>query len=217
MDLATLTPDALRGLLDGGPDSTRRLVAALAPAVQVRVARVLFKFRGRALGRDLRQETDDLCQEAFVELFENDARVLRTWDPSRGLDLQGFAQLVAERVAYAILRSGRRTPWAEDPTEELAEPAPESGGLPDRIIASREMASQLLGRLKAELTPKGWSIFQLLFLEEREVPAICEALSMNADAVYAWRSRLLKRIRALARELSGSEPRIAIPSNEARG
>ncbi len=202
MDLAELSPERLRRALDGGAGDVRPLVAALTPYVQVRIARVLHRHRGRASGRTLRQEVDDLCQETFVELFEDGARTLRSWDPERGLALPSFVQVVAERVTLSVLRSGRRSPWTEDPVEDVGEDvAPDSGTRQDRRVASREVLEQVLARLRAELSPRGFQLFHALFVEEREVAAICDAFAMQADAVYAWRSRLGKRIRALVAEI----------------
>lgn len=221
VDLAELSPERLRRALDGGAEHVRPLVAALTPHVQVRIARVLHRHRGRAAGRTLRQEVDDLSQETFVELFEHGARTLRSWDPSRGLPLASFVQVVAERVTLSVLRSGRRSPWTEDPVEDAgADLAPDSGTRPDRRVASREALVQVLERLKQELSPRGWELFHALFVEEREVPAICEAFAMQPDAVYAWRSRLGKRIRALAAEIEPpSDPRLPgrTPLKERRG
>ena len=48
-----------------------------------------------------------------------------------------------------------------------------------------------------------------MYVEEREVEAICESFGMQADAVYAFRSRLGKRVRAIMAELeSASDPSI---------
>src|SRR5687768_1618744 len=83
-----------------------------APAVARGLARRMVKARGR----DLRQEVEDLTQEVFVALFADDARALRLWDPARGASLANFVGLLAEREVASILRSGRRSPWTEDPT-----------------------------------------------------------------------------------------------------
>ena len=109
-----------RALLDqalaGDVAATRRLVAAIMPIVQARVARTLVRRRGGS-GRDARQEVQDLAQDVFAALFADDGKVLRAWDPVRGLTLASFCGLVAEREAASILRSGRRSPWTEAATE----------------------------------------------------------------------------------------------------
>ena len=87
------------------------------------MARVLLRRESAGLGRDVRQELEDIAQEVFAALFADGARLLKMWSPERGLSLANFVGLLAEREAISILRSGRRSPWTEDPTldTELAE------------------------------------------------------------------------------------------------
>lgn len=196
MDLATIDPAQVRRIVLGSAEDVRRLVTALAPFVRARIARVVRR-RGRSDSM-----IDDLSQEAFVELFEDRGRTLLTWDPARGIALSTFCQVVAERVALSILRSGRRSGWREDATEASDdEISPDSAQRPDRRAASRELLERLLDRLREDLSARGYELFRALFVEEREVEAIGKAFGMSADSVYAWRSRLSKRVRLLLDEI----------------
>ncbi|HET9227380.1 MAG TPA: hypothetical protein VFR31_11985, partial [Thermoanaerobaculia bacterium] len=125
------------------------------------------------------------------------------WQAERGLSLENFVGLVAERQVVSFLRSGKRNPWKEDPSpvEELDEPAMESG--PEEVAASREQLGLLLDRLREKLTPLGYQIFLLLFVQELSIPEIMAATGLSADAVYAWRSRLRRLARQLLAEVSG--------------
>jgi RNA polymerase sigma-70 factor (ECF subfamily) len=179
----------------------RELVDVLTPVIQARVARALLR-RGALRQRDLRQEVEEMTQEVFVSLFDEGGRALRAWSPERGLSLQNFVGLLAEHHVASVLRSGRRNPYVEDPTldEDLdrdAGPSPAH----DRGLESRDFLCALFERLKAELSPKGFQLFQLAIVEERPVPEICAIAGMQPDAVYAWRSRLGKLVRKLAAEL----------------
>jgi RNA polymerase sigma-70 factor (ECF subfamily) len=209
----------LAGALAGDPAATAALVRALAPVVEARVLRALLA-RGRsARGRAIRQEVGDLAQEALVELFAEGAKVLRGWDPSRGLTLAGYAGLVAERKVGHVLRSQRRSPWTEDPqAPEDLDVARESSGKIEARLADRQLMEGVYRRLRAELTPLGLELFQRLLVEERSVDELCAEMSMKPDAVYAWRSRLLKRARAIAVELSApvSGPAGSRPSLQGR-
>lgn len=195
-------------VLNGTPHAARSLIEALAPVIQNRVARVLLR-SGRSRGRTTQQEVDDLTQEVFAFLFEARGKTLRAWDSARGLSLEGFVGLVAERQVASILR-GRRSPWTEDPTidEELVELSPQTQS-PELRLASRELLAAILARLPLELSPKGMHLFQLLLVEEKSVEEVAGITGLSADAVYAWKSRLAKRIRQLASEIeAGSAPEI---------
>jgi RNA polymerase sigma factor (sigma-70 family) len=197
--------------LGGDVGSVRRLIAALTPVIQARVARTLLRRRAAGRGREIRQEIEDLTQEVFVALFEHDGRILRAWDPDKGLSLQNFAGLVAERQVASILRSGRRSPWTEDPTlgEELDRSRISTPPTPEGRLGERELYEALLGRLRETLSPKGLQIFELLVVDQAPVEQVCAATGLSTDAVYAWRSRLLKLLRASRIEILSESPTAA--------
>jgi RNA polymerase sigma factor (sigma-70 family) len=198
--------DLVRRALAGDQTALTRLVAVLTPVIQARAARTLLARRFRlAGGRDVRQEVEDLSQEVFLALFSRDAHVLRDWQAERGLSLENFVGLVAERQVLSFLRSGRRNPWKEDSSftaEELEVETPESG--PEEAAASREHLVLLLDRLREELSPLGRRLFELLFVQERSLNEVRDASGLSADAVYAWRSRLRRLAQKLRGEMSGN-------------
>src|SRR5688572_12519098 len=105
--------ELVRRAVEGQAAARHTLVLRLSPVVQRRVCRPLQSSRA-ARGRGVeRSEVLDLTQQILLLLFDRDSRVLRSWAPERGLSLANFVGLVAEREAKAILRSGRRSAWAE--------------------------------------------------------------------------------------------------------
>lgn len=198
------TESLLRRALAGEQTALTRLVAVLTPVIQARVARTLLSRKAQLSGgRSVRQEVEDLSQEVFLSLFARDARVLRSWQAERGLSLENFAGLVAERQVLSFLRSGRRNPqqetsWSED---EVDAPARDSG--PEEVTAGREHLAWLLDRLREEASPLGYRLFHLLFVQELSLPEVRAASGLSADAVYAWRSRLRRLAQSLLAEMSG--------------
>jgi RNA polymerase sigma-70 factor (ECF subfamily) len=200
------TPELVQRALSHDREALRSLVEALTPVIQSRVARGLLRRATAASGRSIRQEVEDLTQEVFVSLFAEGGRALRAWDPRRGLSLVNFVGFLAERQVASILRTARRNPWTEDPTlaEELDAPM-EGGGVEVRLT-SQQTLEALLGRLREELSPLGLSLFEQLFVQQREVAEVCERMGMSRDAVYAWQSRLGKVVRRLGAELMSETP-----------
>ncbi len=202
-----LTLDDVGRALGGDERVLRRMVDGLTPVIQARVARSLLRWRvGISSGRSIRQEVEDLVQEIFLILFAEDGKVLRDWKPERGLSLLNFVGLVAERQTISVLRSGKRSPWKEDPTltEELDGASPETD--PEGAAASREELRLLLRHLTAELSPLGRRLFDLLFLRQLTVKEVVRKTALSADAVYQWRSRLRRLAHKLHRELSEEAP-----------
>ena len=110
------TAGLVRRALTGDQTALTRLIAVLTPVIQVRVARTLLARRHRlASGCDVRQEVEDLSQEVILALFSRDAHVLRDWQAERGLSLESFVGLVAERQVLSFLRSGRTEPSGNAP------------------------------------------------------------------------------------------------------
>ena len=175
------------------------LVALLSPVIQRRVARALLRRAGG--GRSTRQEVEDLTQEVFLALFDNGGNVLRSWEPDRGMSLSNFVGLVAEREVASILRSGRRSPWTEDPTlsEELERASDDAPG-PEARMVSQQILAALLDHVRATLSPKGLDLFERIYVREESVETVCSATGMSHHAVYAWRSRLGKLVREFVAE-----------------
>lgn len=190
--------------LAGDKAATRTLIRTLLPVIQVRVARALVRRKSGA-SRDVRQEVEDLTQEVFAALFADEARLLRVWDPARGLSLLNFCGLIAEREALSLLRSGRRSPFTEtatalDDLERDAEPVADA----EIGFASKQQLTLLVDRLRVELSPRGLELFYRLIIDEEAVASVCTSTGMSADAVYAWRSRLGKLVRKILTELGDS-------------
>jgi RNA polymerase sigma factor (sigma-70 family) len=193
--------------LAGEEPALTQLIQKLTPVIQSRVARCLLLWRtGAAAGRCIRQEVEDLTQEIFLYLFTDGGKVLRSWEPERGLSLLNFVGLVAKRQTASAMRNGKRNPWKEDPTlpEDFHQASPESD--PEEITASREELGLLLDRLDEELSPLGRHLFDLLFLRELTVEEVARETSMSPDAVYQWRSRLRRLAGRLLIEMSESSP-----------
>ncbi len=188
--------------LGGDADAVRDLVAALTPVVQARAVRALSR-SGRGRGRDPRQELADLVQDVLLMLFRNDGQVLRTWRADGGLSLASFVGLVAEREVGHIARSGRRSPWALDPAEDAAlERVAARVESAEAQVGARDLFDRVHERLARELSETGLQLFRLLVVEELPAADVCDRTGMSADAVYTWRSRLLRRARAIVEELS---------------
>ena len=182
--------------LSGDRRAVKSLIDHITPVIQARVARALLKDpRGRSRG-SVREEVADISQEVFAALFADEGRVLRTWDPEKGLSMQNFVGLVAHRQTLSILRTGKRNPYTEDPTldTELDSYTPPTNELAEAVEA-RDVARAVFESMDAQLSPLGRRLFELIVLEEREVTEVAEEMGMGTAAIYAWRSRLGKLMR----------------------
>jgi len=198
--------DLVARALDGERGALATLVERLTPVIQARTAHWLLRQHG-ARTRNVRQEVEDLTQEVFLALFAQSGKILRTWEADRGLTLEKFVGLVAERQVISILRTQKRNPWKEDPTlaEDLEADLPTHAPA-EEIVASSNALERLFERLKEELSPLAWHLFDLIYLQQLSVADVIAATGMSADAVYAWRSRLARLARERYSEITGERP-----------
>lgn len=190
--------------LGGDATALSELVRALQPAVQQEIGWLLRERVGQARGRNVRQELQDLLQEVFYALFQDDAQALRAWRPEGGRSLRRFVRWFARHQALVILRPGPRNPWRLDP----AEPSRLADHLLDEIDAERqygsqELLEQLAERLRQTLDARRLRAFRLMFIEDLSPEDIGTQLDMTTQAVYALRHRLREHVRELVADLLG--------------
>jgi RNA polymerase sigma-70 factor (ECF subfamily) len=201
--------DLVEAAVAGDRRAVEALVRRLTPIVQARITRLLLGRTREA--RDLRRDVEDHTQDLLTQLFTDRGRLLRDWRSEGGLSLDNFVGLVAERRTISTLRSGRRNPWREESASDALPDAGDGAPGPDREAAGREELGRLLEGLEAKLSPLGFTLFQLLYVEELETDEVCERTQLSADAVYAWRSRLRRTAREVYGALvsdGGASPRI---------
>jgi RNA polymerase sigma-70 factor (ECF subfamily) len=211
--LAEISQEMVKEAVAGDRRAIRRLIDALTPVVQARVARILLR-HSAASRRDPRQEVRDFVQQVMVALFEDGARVLAQWDPARGRSITSFVSLVAERETISTLRGRSQNPFTKEdlPGPDEVEPADEGQPGPERITASRETLSVLLSAVRSRLGDRGIELFHLIFVEEQAPEDVATAMGMTRDAVYAWQVRLRRMVREIAEEIAsdpGAAPRKA--------
>jgi RNA polymerase sigma factor (sigma-70 family) len=186
--------------LGGERAAIEELVQELSPVIQARVATALWR-----RGRSSRQELEDLTQEVLMELFTGDGRVLARWEPERGLSLASFVGLVAQRLVFSLLRSRRRSPFSQEPTDpgsiEASPPSSRLHPAPEDPFAARELLELLFERLHADLSPKGLEMFYRLYVWQEEPEQIARETGCKIEAIYQWRSRLKKEVSELETSL----------------
>ncbi|HET9929590.1 MAG TPA: hypothetical protein VFQ35_02835 [Polyangiaceae bacterium] len=210
--------ELLRRVRSGEPSAREAFLVRVTDVVRVRVGRVLARAsRNRAQADLRRRDLLDLMQDVFVVLLDRDAKVLAAWEPERGLSLDGFVGLVAERETLAFLRSGRRSAWAEHPSEDIVDEGVEDVS-PELQASAKEELSLLLDYLSDRLSPQGALLFQALYVDHASLEDVCERFSMSPGAVYSFRTRL-KRLLACfrAQALQSYDAPSAPPANLSSG
>jgi RNA polymerase sigma-70 factor (ECF subfamily) len=200
MTTTKVTRELLTRVIAREPKAMREFVRLLEPVFRVRIAKVLL-----AAGDASRRDVEDLCQDTFVALLVDDGRLARLWDPASGLSFENYAGLKARHLAIDYVRKKRDVLWLDDEPCESLEPKVDSCLSPERVVVTNDFLSKVFEKLRAELSEFGRKILELLFVENREVAEVCRIMGMTAESVYAWRSRLGRRIEEIAAAMGAAE------------
>jgi DNA-directed RNA polymerase specialized sigma24 family protein len=196
----------IRSALRGEASAIASLVDDLTPVVQRRVARALLK-SGRSRPAELRPEIEDMCQEVLSQLFADDGRLLRSWQPERGLPLPAFVGLIAQRQVLSLLRSRKRSPFSTTPMDPTAIEGHARGHGSDtqhQSEARQHLVLLSLG-LQERLSPAGLEMFYRLYVWDQSAEEVSHETGQSVEAIYQWRSRIRKAALDVEREL-GAEP-----------
>ncbi len=196
MSLTILTTsETVERAIRGDTKARVALVALLTPVIHCRVGRVLAERRWK---RGISSEHHDLVQECFASVFADDARVLRQWDPERGLSLVNWIGIVSQRRARDLVRRSEQLDFEALVSGETALLA----SVGSEAMEANVELKQTLSRLSSELSARGVQLFEHLWLADDDISTVARILNMNEKAVYAARGRLRERIRELLEPLA---------------
>ena len=193
----------LREAVARDPAACRQLVSRLTPIVRHRVTRVMALHECKTGRSFARQDVLDRIQDVFVLLLDQRARVLRTWDPAKGLSLDNFVGLVAERETQSMLKSGRRSAWAEHATNDDSIARHVDPVTPEARVSSARLVEAVLDDVESQLSPRGLLLLDALLVQEEPLEEISRRFAMSANAIYSFRSRLKSLVAAARLRLEG--------------
>lgn len=173
-------------------DALARALLVLLPPI---AARELIPWSGH-YRRSPASLCEDVAQDVMLKLFAERGRVLRAWDPERGLALRGFLRRVVRFHVLQLFRSSVKNPWRDRLTESHLEVVGEDSDAVLHQLWLWEVRDMLL----AEENAHGRALYMGLFVEHRSAEDVGEQHNMTRDAVYQWRSRFKRRAGRLLSE-----------------
>lgn len=187
--------DLLAGVRRGHRPSVDRFVRRATPVIQREVARWLLR---RAPEGSWREVVAELTQQVFADLFDRGGRLLWRWDPDRA-SLDTYVRRVAQWRTATHLRKRSRQPWNEVATEDviLARIVDRrtDATIEDRVV-TRQLVHRALAAVRARGSAMAGQLLDLLFVRGRDVAEVVDATGLKPAAVYQWRSRLRRELRA---------------------
>lgn len=182
--------------LDGDRGAARLIVQRLMPVIRATLAARLNRIRR---WRTPWGDVDDYAQEIWLRLWAEDARRLLAFDPSRGLSIESYVAMLADREFSGLLRhesavkrGGNNLAAAPEAVDVLTAPGPD----PERQLVVRDQGEALGAWLARHLPARGLGIFRCLYSDGRSTNETARLMGCSPQVVYNWQHR----IRTLARE-----------------
>ncbi|MCA9174457.1 MAG: sigma-70 family RNA polymerase sigma factor [Planctomycetales bacterium] len=182
------------------PDTRHSLILRLRHADDVEawrefveIYRPIMVRMGRRRGM---QDAD--IEETIQQVFISVASAVVRWRPeAEGRFRSWLMRIVRNKLIDQFRASSRRVA-----TAELVEVADERGW--DDELATeiereyrRALFRRFAAQVRKQVAPATWDAFWQTSIEGRAVEAVAEGLGLSAGSVYAARSRVVARIRAL--------------------
>jgi len=160
------------------------------------VARVTAIVRGRVRRFVSRSshgagEVEDLVQEIWLALLEHDARRLRAWDRARGVPLEHFVAMLADRQlrSWSAHRRARRRSAPLVELDAIPEDTVVDHWPPETAAETSALLTRWRARVDRELPTRGRMIFELM-VKELDPDQIATALEVNRQVVYNWQYQI---------------------------
>lgn len=179
----------------GDRSAARSMLRRLTPVIQARVRSTLRR-------RSSSLSPDDVVQEVWLSLMQDDKRLLRRYDPSRGSSLEGYVGGIADRVAGDAVRRSRAGKRDVARTVSGLPIQVEDRAAPiDRPVLDRDLIERLFAHLEESLPRKGRLVLRCIFGDGLSTSETASALGVSQQVVHNWKFRIRKDARAFLAEV----------------
>lgn len=193
---AESTAELLEGCIAGDPDARTTLVEKYSGIVSYGVT-VIFQQFGRPYRKE---EIEDLSQDVFLALFDNDSRKLKQYQGRNGCSLASWLRVVANRFTIDRLRREGRTISLDDPESgeswRVREARPDSRPGPEPQLEAAERAARVR-ELVTHLPPKDQMFVQLFYFQGLPIDEVATTIGITTNAAYVRKMRLHQKLRKL--------------------
>lgn len=183
--------EIVRALISGEDGAWEFFVERYA-GVALATARRVLAVRG---GRPAQADLDDVCENTFLMLLRDDARLLRRYDPAHSLG--SYVAVVARTAAHRWLR--RRRPTADLPEGMWGDAIADERAL---SLSDRTTHGEVRAAVREaleELSARDRRLLRLFYYEGKDYRELAHTLGISVNSVGAALSRARARLaKALA-------------------
>lgn len=143
---------------------------------------------------------NDLIQLVMLELFKDQGRVLRQWDPQRGASLPGYLAVITYRICGRDLSKKNN-----DPTQTRLPGTDWFEGRPQESldVLDHWYVEKIRKELFSTFSARDKELYWSLYVDEKSAQQVAEEQSVSRDAIYQWVARLKRRIAVIVERVEG--------------
>lgn len=193
-------------------DAWAEFIGRFQPVIAAAVLRT-----ARLFGEPPRQLLDDLVQDTYLKLCENDSRLLRSFQPRGEDSIFGYLKVVAANVAHDHFKSALAGKRGASQTESIGEPVqidPKTQGTDTADIIHRNLQLQQIDKILRQVTEgkdqeRKCTIFWLRHrqgLTASEIAAL-PSIGLSTEGVESVLLRLSVMIRGYIRKGTNISPK----------
>lgn len=196
-----ILPESVSLAISGDRGAIQLLVNNLTPVIQLAIVHVLKRRPLNQQHNYVHLEVADHCQDVFILLFKNNSKILREWNPDKGMNLKSYVSLIAKRRVISSLRKIEFTQSLDD--DSINENIDTFLKTPDEgnQFVNRHLLFRIINSLKDEISEFGYDIFVQIFLYGFTAEEISHKTNLSKNAIYVWKNRLIAHVKKISVEL----------------
>jgi RNA polymerase sigma factor (sigma-70 family) len=177
--------------IQGNKDAWRDFICRYSSLVYYIIKKVLYGSHCDAA----REEIDDLHNDIFLSIIDNNGKKLRQYEGKNGCTVSSWVRMIAVRSTIDYLRKKRDTlSLSEEGTKRAVEKLSASSRNPLQNLEDLER-QQLLNGVIAALSQKDQLFLKLFYYKETPPQEIATIFHSSTSAVYSRANYLREKLR----------------------
>ncbi|MCP4344256.1 MAG: sigma-70 family RNA polymerase sigma factor [Desulfobacterales bacterium] len=139
------------------------------------------------------QDIEDLMQDVYESLFENELKNLKRYDKLRGMNLSRW---IARLTSWTVLKSLRKKTFEAKilSFSECSEPDIEPEQISARLEAKQNL-NKLFTKASSKLSKQEQQVLEMIFIDELSPKKIAVLINKKVENIYMIKSRVVKKLK----------------------
>ncbi len=188
----------------GDADAQAALRERIEPVIRARARAFVARRVARRIGI---HDAEDLLQQVWLALWADGARLLRAYDPKRGMGLEGYVGMITQRELWHAaeqLQTQKRSSEAalskSSASSSVDSPSPEC------IVATRQVLAGVDAFVRSQLSARAQHAYVLLYADGKSVAEVARTLGTDEQTVYNFQHEVRKHARSFMARYEDGDP-----------